>query len=159
MSLELHGLDTPERICFYEQDFYVFSNFSSFKVEVDGILFDTSEQAYHWFKFTNDSCIQADILSCRSAHDAFKLAGLYKDYRVSNWDEIKVEVMRKILIQKVKQNPYVMKKLLDSGNRELVENSWRDDVWGWGANKDGQNLLGKLWMEIRTHLTTALENQ
>ncbi len=60
--------------------------------------------------------------------------------------------MENILRAKIAQHPYVKKKLLDTGTRELVENSWRDDVWGWGPNKDGQNLLGKLWMKIRKDL-------
>jgi hypothetical protein len=34
----------------------------------------------------------------------------------------------------------------------LIENSWRDDFWGWGPNRDGKNQLGKLWMEIRSEL-------
>jgi predicted NAD-dependent protein-ADP-ribosyltransferase YbiA (DUF1768 family) len=28
----------------------------------------------------------------------------------------------------------------------------RDDFWGWGSDRTGQNMLGKLWMEIRTEL-------
>lgn len=38
---------------------------------------------------------------------------------------------------------------------EPVENSWRDDFWGWGPNRDGQNMLGRLWMEIRAELRAA----
>ena len=40
-----------------------------------------------------------------------------------------------------------------TGDRTLIENSWRDDFWGWGPNRDGQNMLGKLWMEVRAELT------
>ena len=29
---------------------------------------------------------------------------------------------------------------------------WRDDVWGWGEARNGRNLLGKMWMEIRAEL-------
>lgn len=47
------------------------------------------------------------------------------------------------------QHPYVKKKLQQTGTRQIIENSWRDDFWGWGENKDGQNNLGKLWMQIR----------
>lgn len=43
-----HGLDTDERICFYEQEFYVLSNFSSFTLHWHGARFDTAEAAYHW---------------------------------------------------------------------------------------------------------------
>ena len=151
--MELHGLDTETQVFFYEQDFYVFSNFSSFKVEIEGVVFDTSEQAYHWYKFTNRPDIQEEILKTRSAHDAFKLANHFKEQRIQNWDEIKVEVMLKILRAKVSQHQYIKRKLIDTGNRELIENSWRDNVWGWGENKDGMNLLGKCWMTIRKELT------
>ena len=57
--------------------------------------------------------------------------------------------MKDVLREKVLQHPYVKKKLLESGDKELVEDSWRDGFWGWGPNKDGENHLGKLWMEIR----------
>jgi len=150
--MELHGLDTEERVCFYEQDFYVLSNFSSFQVEIAGRLFPTSEHAYHWFKFAEHPHIQYEILATRSAHDAFKVAAKHKALRLPNWDDIKVTVMKEIILAKAQQHEYVMRKLLATGDRELVENSWRDDVWGWGPNKDGQNLLGKCWMELRDTL-------
>jgi ribA/ribD-fused uncharacterized protein len=153
--MELHGLDTEEMVCFYEQDFYVLSNFSSFQVEIWGRLFPTSEHAYHWAKFDGtDGEVQDMILEARSAHDAFKIANSQKILRRANWDEIKADVMREVLLAKVEQHEYVRRKLLATENRILVENSWRDDVWGWGPNKDGQNLLGKIWMEIREDLRT-----
>jgi predicted NAD-dependent protein-ADP-ribosyltransferase YbiA (DUF1768 family) len=62
--------------------------------------------------------------------------------------------MRHILRLKVAQHEYVKRKLLETGNRRLIEDSWRDDYWGWGPNKDGQNVLGKLWMELREELKT-----
>lgn len=151
--MELHGLDTETQIFFYEQDFYVFSNFSSFQIIWDGILFSTSEQLYHWLKFKNRPDIQARILSTRSAHDAFILANKLKEFRDYDWDNRKFDVMVEILREKVSQHEYVKKKLIASGNRELIENSWRDDVWGWGANRNGENLLGKAWMKIREELT------
>lgn len=62
------------------------------------------------------------------------------------------EMVRDILRAKADQHEYVRRKLLATGDRELVENSWRDDFWGWGPNRDGKNMLGKLWMEIRAEL-------
>jgi ribA/ribD-fused uncharacterized protein len=87
-----------------------------------------------------------------SAHEAFKIAQANKYLQVEYWDEIKVPEMRGILRDKADQHEYVRRKLLATGDRELVENSWRDDFWGWGPNRDGQNMLGKLWMEIRAEL-------
>ncbi len=114
-----------------------------------GLRFDTSEAAYHWEKFTESPYIQDEILNAISAHEAYKVAEKHKHLRRPDWDSIKVDVMRKILLAKVNQHEYVRRKLITTGNRELIENSWRDDFWGWGPNRDGKNQLGKLWMEIR----------
>jgi ribA/ribD-fused uncharacterized protein len=158
-AIECHGLDTPERVCFYEQDFYVLSNFSSFKLVWSTekylcTLFATAEHAYHWEKFNHlgGRRVQQLIVDTSSAHEAFVVAQEHKAMRRADWDEVKVGVMREILREKAKQHEYVRRKLLATGNRELVENSWRDDFWGWGPNRDGKNMLGQLWMEIRAEL-------
>ncbi len=65
--------------------------------------------------------------------------------------------MRDILRAKAEQHEYVRRKLLATGDRELVEDSWRDDFWGWGPDRNGQNMLGKLWMEVRAELTANVE--
>lgn len=152
MNIECHGLDTPERICFYEQDFYVLSNFSAFRLYWRDRTFDTLEQAYHWEKFPDSPEVQVRIRQAQSAHEAFKLAEYNKPLRRPDWDEVKVDVMRELLTAKVQQHEYVRRKLLATGDRELVENSWRDSFWGWGPSHDGQNMLGKLWMEVRASL-------
>jgi len=148
----LQGLDTPTRVRFYEHDFYPLSNFSSFTLMWGGIRFDTSEAAYHWEKFPSEEGIRYAIQTATSAHEAYKVAERYKAHRRPDWDEVKVDIMRRILRAKVDQHEYVWRKLLATGNRELVEDSWRDDFWGWGENQDGQNMLGKLWMEVRDEI-------
>lgn len=151
--MELHKLDTAEQVFFYEQDFYVLSNFSSFTLIWKGIRFDTAEAAYHWEKFEGTAPeVALQIQQANSAHEAFKIAQENSHLRRPNWDDVKVGIMREILREKVEQHEYVRRKLLATGNRELVEDSWRDDFWGWGPHKDGQNMLGKLWMEIRDEL-------
>jgi ribA/ribD-fused uncharacterized protein len=159
VAMELHKLDTETQVFFYEQDFYVLSNFSSFRVRWLGIDFDTSEHAYHFCKFwqtmggsTEQRRVRGLIMHARSAHDAFKLAEQYKHLRRPDWDAVKVDQMRDILRAKAKDHEYVRRKLLATGERELIEDSWRDDFWGWGPNRDGKNMLGMLWMEIRAEL-------
>lgn len=34
----------------------------------------------------------------------------------------------------------------------IVEDSPKDDFWGWRPNRNGQNNLGKLWMKLREEL-------
>ena len=149
------SLDTPTQVFFYEQDFYVLSNFSAFRLSFAGRWHDTSEHAYHWMKFTHDIQVQNAISASRSAHDAFKIAEKYKASRITGWDQIKTTVMFNILCAKAQQHEYVRRKLLATGDRELIEDSWRDDFWGWGPNRDGQNMLGKTWMEVRAAYALA----
>jgi ribA/ribD-fused uncharacterized protein len=153
--------DTRWQVFFYEQDFYVLSNFSSFNLAWRGHVFPTSEHAYHWAKFAGDDkalavngSVAKQIHAAPSAHEAFKIAEAAKDHRRLDWDAIKVEIMRDILRAKANQHEYVRRKLLATGTRTLIEDSWRDDFWGWGANRDGQNMLGKLWMEVRAELAS-----
>lgn len=149
---ENHKLDTDTQVFFYEQDFYVLSNFSAFSLWLAGIRFDTSEAAYHYEKFPYATTVQVQIRNAPSAHEAFKIAERNKPLRRADWEDVKVGVMRRILRAKVDQHEYVRRKLLATGNRELIEDSWRDAFWGWGENRDGKNMLGKLWMEIRAEL-------
>jgi ribA/ribD-fused uncharacterized protein len=150
-------LDTDTQVFFYEQDFYVLSNFSSFRIWFSDTDFDTSEHAYHFMKFPGWPTLQDSIRAARSAHAAFKIAEQNKSFRRPDWDDIKVNVMRDILRAKASQHEYVRRKLLATGNRQLVEDSWRDPFWGWGPNRDGQNMLGKLWMDVRSELRRAID--
>ncbi len=137
-------IDNEDQIFFYEQEFYVFSNFSSFQIVHKGKIFQTSEHLYHWNRFVlsdhpGASEIAERIYRARSAHDAFKLAQQYKSMQVENWDEIKQDVMYSILKLKVDQHEYVKKKLIESEGRILIENY-------------NDNSLGELWMRLREEL-------
>lgn len=78
------------------------------------------------------------------------------------WELVKLEVMRGLLIQKF-QDPLLRKQLLATSDRQLIEGStWGDRYWGavfipdllspvW----DGQNNLGKLLMSIREEIRNA----
>lgn len=154
--------DTDTQVFFYEQDFYVLSNFSAFRLKWSGQDFDTSEHAYHWEKFWQEGYgkgwpVALEIKAASSAHEAFKIAERNKHLRRHGWDGVKVDIMRRILRAKASQHEYVRRKLLATGDRELIEDSWRDDFWGWGPNRDGQNMLGKLWMQVRAELRGAAQ--
>lgn len=156
-EVEYHGLDNEKQVFFYEQEFYVLSNFSSFKVTFEGWEFDTSEHAYHCMKFHGLEGAAADVFSqirlhCKSAHEAYQIAQRNKHLRRTDWDAVKLRIMQDILYAKALQHEYVRTKLMETGGRELIENSWRDDFWGWGPKRNGQNMLGKLWMKVRDQI-------
>jgi len=166
---ECHGRDDAETIRFYESDYYVFSSFSSFSLKWAGMRFDTLEAAYHYSKFDPAGYIDSEnvnykelarirgcIYRANSAHEAFQIAQKFKDERRPDWDkkEVKVRTMFQLIIEKVKQHEYVKTKLLKTYGRRLVEDSWRDWYWGSGSDDKGLNVLGQLWMLVRTIVET-----
>lgn len=142
-----------EVIGFYPREFYPFDNFSSFKVEWNGYLFSSVEEAYQAASFMgSDEELVEKIKKSHSADEAQRIAYANRDKRREDWDDVKISIMEELLRLKIEQNPYVKKKLLQTGDYMIVEDSPKDDFWGWGPNRDGQNNLGKLWMKLREEL-------
>lgn len=143
-------------IGFYPREFYVFDNFSAFQVDYEGRRWATSEHAYQGAKFLTSAATVADkIQAARSPHDAKRIAADSADRVQENWSDIKLDVMYEICKLKVLQNEYVWEKLSLSGEGtendwDIVEDSPKDDFWGLGSDKQGQNHLGKIWMRLRS---------
>ena len=142
-----------EVIGFYPREFYPFDNFSSFKVEWNGYLFASVEEAYQAASFMgSDEELVEKIKKSHFADEAQRIAYANRDKRREDWDDVKISIMEELLRLKIEQNPYVKKKLLQTEDYMIVEDSPKDDFWGWGPNRDGQNNLGKLWMKLREEL-------
>lgn len=74
-----------------------------------------------------------------------------KGLDVDMWDEMKIDVMRSLLLNKFAGSP-LESRLLGTGDAMLVEgNTWGDQFWG-RCDKKGYNILGVLLMEIRGYL-------
>lgn len=140
--------NTNNPILFYERKFYCFSNFSSFAVELKGVLWMTSEHAYQAAKF-KDKKIVEEIKNACSAYDSKKIAQKYPNDVKNDWDDIKLSIMEEIIRAKLNQHPFIQKRLKQSEGREIIEDSHKDSFWGWGLDKNGENNLGKLWMKVR----------
>ncbi len=139
-------------IGFYTREWYCLDNFASFKVEYKGVIYSTSEHAYQAAKFVESAPkIAREITDSFSAHDAQRIAHENKDKVCSDWDEKKLHIMEEILRAKLK-HPYIQKKLLQTGDYTIVEDSPKDGFWGWGNDTQGQNQLGKIWMKLRQEL-------
>lgn len=142
-----------EFVGFYPREFFVLDNFSSFGIMLDGEFYPTVEHAYQSAKFKDTAPeIAKQIKSSLSAHEAQKIAFANKKVQSKNWDKIKIDYMEKLLRLKLDQNPYVKKKLLETKDYIICEDSPKDDFWGIGTDRNGRNELGKLWMKIRAEL-------
>ncbi|KAI4748445.1 DUF1768-domain-containing protein [Aureobasidium sp. EXF-12298] len=82
------------------------------------------------------------------------------------WDELKEKVVEEGSYMKFSQNKELREKLLMTGDRELVEASASDRVWGVGFNAKsalskreewGTNLLGKCLMKARERIRVEKE--
>jgi hypothetical protein len=60
--------------------------------------------------------------------------------------------MEELLRAKLSQHEKTRRLLLETGDKQLIENSAVDYYWGIGADGTGRNTLGKLWMKLRSEL-------
>lgn len=137
----------------FQDEYRFLSNFWEAAVTVTGIPYKNTEAAYQAAK-TTDMNIRAQF-SDLNAHDA-KRMGKKIELR-PDWDIIKIEVMELVLRAKFMTHPGLAARLIATGDRHLYEfNTWGDTTWGIVRRATGQlygqNLLGKLLMNIREDL-------
>jgi ribA/ribD-fused uncharacterized protein len=139
-------------IYFYNQWYDVLNNFSANAVEIDGVLYPTSEHAYQAAKCT-DSAGKEEIRKAKSPLLAKEISNTrYKSAKDPEWNNKKLIVMESILRAKLDQHEEVFNALAKSGDEDIAEDSPIDSFWGRGKDGKGENRLGKLWMKIRSEL-------
>ena len=120
----------------------------------DHELFPTAEHLYQFHKAIND-LDRMRIVAARTPGTA-KRIGRCMNIR-TDWDYIKQSVMLDVVRAKFFQDPALANLLLETGDRELIEeNSWGDTFWGT-TNGVGENNLGKILMLVRNEIRTARE--
>lgn len=127
-----------------------FSNFEPFDTPFiyQGISYKTPENFYQAMKTEITDIETRYKIASVSASQSKKLGRKVK--LRSDWEDIKIDVMRYVLKIKFKPGTTWYKKLLSTGVDEIVEwNNWGDRIWGKTLDGKGSNYLGKLLMEIR----------
>ncbi len=139
----------------YQLNILPLDNFSSFGLELNSEYFQTSEHAFQYLKFIETAPeIAKEIKNSFSPNEARDIAQKNKNFKPSNWSNVKYQNMKMILKAKAEQNPVVKKKLLETRNNIIAEYCTDEDTdWGLDNNNEGQNNLGKIWMEIRDELS------
>lgn len=133
------------------------SNFFMRPITYKGKVWPSVEHAYQVRK----SLLEEEQESIRAAAKpgkAKRLGGKKELHLRPDWEDVKVEIMREFLWRKFTQHPDLGRRLLQTGEAILIEgNLWHDNIWGDCAcehcrDLEGQNLLGKLLMEVRERL-------
>ena len=145
-------IHTETMIKGFFDEFRWLSNFYECPVYYDGLFFSSSEAAYQSAK-TLDEYGKQRFLSL-SPSKAKKLGTEIKVRK--DWPEVKVSIMKEILLDKFTRNEDLKQLLIDTRDMYLVEeNYWGDTFWG-SCNGKGKNILGILLMEIRNQITNQI---
>ena len=139
----------------FRGEHWFLSNFWPCRVFLAPHWYPSVEHAYQAAKTTNWA-IRDQIKNADSAAVAKRL-GQQIECR-KDWPEIKLDVMADLLWQKFVLDPGLRQRLLETGDRDLIEgNNWNDTYWGV-CNGVGQNHLGRLQMQLRSIARYLSEN-
>lgn len=138
---------------------YFLSNFYNAQVLFEGAFYNNNEAAFQAAKMKNPADRKNVMFDCDGMRLAFtQMPAKYAKRhgrRVTlrdDWENIKYDVMLAIVRDKFTRHTELKAKLLATGNEPLEEgNTWGDRTWGT-VNGVGQNLLGKILMQVRDEL-------
>lgn len=125
------------------------SNFHRQEQVVDGVTYPTNEHYYQSQK-AQSSKVRAWIRKAPTPFLAMRAGRSLRPGREmrGDWENIKVDIMLKGLRAKFKGSLSLRAKLLATGDAIIHEDSPTDKFWG----KKGQDMLGKLLMQVREEL-------
>lgn len=130
----------------FRDEYFFLSNFYPVEIKLDGIVYPNAESAFQAQKTLNVE-ERRKFSMLRNPVQAKRLGRKVK--LRDDWEEVKLDIMTKIVSQKFLQHPHLIEMLLQTGDEELIEgNKWGDQFWGVCKDK-GENHLGKILMKIR----------
>ncbi|MBI1242901.1 NADAR family protein [Umezakia ovalisporum] len=143
-------------IYFYKvwQPYGCFSNFSRHSIQIQGTYWSTVEHYYQAQKFVGsvDAVIIPAIYAAETPEEAAALGRCSTRQVRPDWEIVKTQVMREAVLKKFLTHLDIQQVLLSTENETLVENSPNDYFWGCGADKNGENHLGKILMGVRAEI-------
>ncbi|KAK0381843.1 oxidoreductase family protein [Colletotrichum limetticola] len=137
-----------------------------------GAVYEAFAEAEHYMMHAKallftDPTVALSILKADHPRKVKALGRKVRNFNEALWNENRERIVREGNLLKFRSAPELRKKLLATGDRELVEASPMDRIWGIGFSPDkapgsdrgrwGLNLLGKILMEVRTVLREEAE--
>ena len=146
----------------------VLSNYFPCKITFDGQAFNSAEHCYQWLKCTElmEPELAERVFKAPSAALAKQISSqMPVDKILTDWNNKKLDVMKKVLLAKLECCSLYRDVLLKSDTKVLVECT-KDEYWGANLSHylvkttlpqyyPGKNKLGKLHMEIRQNLQSV----
>ena len=135
----------------------VFSNFHTEPLEINGEIWKSGEHFYQAAKFAKtglqpDEEIYHTIINAETPGTAKRLADEYfseENKECSHQALRTFQAMATMLNVKFAPGTLAHKRLMQTGDLELIHLSGSDFFWGRNRKDDGKNLLGKALMQMR----------
>lgn len=139
-----------------------------------GHLWRTAEHLFQALRFSSRSPVRGEIYKTPSPMAAKMIAHKHSDQMdIARGGAGDLDNMRRILEMKIEQHPELKAELLSSGDRPIIEdvsarpNRRNSSALFWGAALverpaggvlwEGENRLGRMWMDIREELRNPRE--
>lgn len=136
----------------FEGEYFFLSNFYPSPIVIkDGEDEFIAKTVEHYFQYMKTPSMEEGIgiLAANTPGEAKRLGR--KCHLRKDWEQVKDKVMLTALRKKF-TIPELKKKLIATGDKELIEgNLWHDTYWGV-CNGIGKNMLGKLLMQVREEI-------
>ena len=151
-------------ICFHnpEEENGYLSNWYLSEFTIDDIAFSSMEQYMMYEKaiLFHDQETAGKILQTDNVAEIKALGRTVQNFDDTVWGQSREEIVYKGVFEKFRQNPELRKRLERTGEEVIAECAVKDKIWGIGLSmKDedrfcverwkGQNLLGKILMDVR----------
>lgn len=136
----------------FDGEYAFLSNFYDAEVKYNGVVYPNSEAAFQAQKCPTRAREFANTKTPGQAKRLGRNVPLRAD-----WKDVRIQVMEEIVRCKFIQHPKLAKKLLATGDAELIEGNWWHDCF-WGVcDEVGENHLGKILMKIREEIRIGVK--
>ncbi len=130
--------------------------YSQHTILLDEHVWPTAE---HYFQAMHFASLeeQALIRNSESPADARRLgepgwiARLFRPIR-KDWPNVRVAFMTRAVYTKCKTYPEIEQRLIATGSKRIIESDQYDYFWGCGRDLRGDNMYGKILMNVRDKL-------
>lgn len=165
MAFDGSEVVTTDRFVFFWKPPAPYSQWTRAHFTVDGVPYTHAEQFMMAEKarLFGDQDMLARILRTDDPNTQKKLGQAVRGFDEATWLAQRFDIVVRGNLAKFGQSDKLRRTLADTGDRELVEASPRDRIWGIGLRADdprvhdpaqwqGENLLGKALVEVRRQL-------
>ena len=158
---------TNEEIFAFFGELNPLSNCHPCKFDLEGESFNSSEQYIQRTKakYCGDKIAMDRILNCKDAADCKEVSRDIVNLDRKGWIDSAESLCFNGIQAKFLQNDHLMERLLDTGEKTLVETSY-DEAWGTGQHLGSRDclvrskwksigILGRILMRIRSEAKTS----